>query len=519
MAELIQRIRTQINTLFQSLDRRKKIWLAVGALFVVVIVVAILLLTRPKYVTLASNLEFDEMAKITALLKEQGITYKDEGTNNLYVDVKDLTRAKMAMAVDAGISQPDYGWTDVFANTSLTMTSELTEQQIMLAKANTLASSIESYIEGVEKVNVQLFIAEKSSFVLSDPTESSASVILKLKDNFQLSQEQVTGLVNYIMTAVENLPKENISIIDQNGTPLNKFSEQTETFMASSIREQTVLIEGQIDEKLSNFLGAVYGRNNVKVMTNVTLDFNEESVTSKAYAPPVEGETTGLVRSLSELTEKVSADAAEGAPGTDSNTDDTTYPTAGGAGNNIESASRTVNYELNEVVTVLNKAKGTISTIQISVLVNTDVLENNALSDEHKQELVELITTASGIETRKVTVTGMKFTDNEFGVTVFDSDSAQVSPGIPLWLVGIIVAVLAIGVILFFVLNRAKANKAREEEVARVKAEEEAKRQEELEEIQTDVEDKSSPKYQIEKFIDAKPEAVAALLRSWMTEM
>lgn len=518
MAELFQRIRTQVGTLFQSLDKRKKIWLAVGGLFVVVVVGFIMFLSRPSYVTLASNLEFDQMGKITTLLNEQGISYKDEGTNSLFVDVNDLTRAKMAMAMDAGISQPDYGWTDVFANTSLTMTTEIREQQIMLAKANTLASSIETYIEGVDRANVQLFISEKSSFVLSEPSESSVSVILKLKDNFQLSQEQVTGLVNYIMNAVENLPKENISIIDQTGTPLNRFSEQSDSFIASSMREQTVLIQNQIDEKLTNFLGAVYGRNNVKVMTSVNLNFDDESVTSTAYAPPVEGETTGIARSLSELTEKVSSGTAEGAPGTDSNTDDTTYPTSGTGGNDIEKASRTVNYELNEVVTVLDKAKGTISDIQIAVLLNTDVLENNVLSDDHKLELNNLITTASGIETRKVTVTGMKFTDNELGVTVFDSASDQIAPGIPLWLVGLIVGLIAVGVILFFVISRARANKAREEEIARVQAEEEAKRQEELEEIQTNVEDKSSPKYQIEKFIDAKPEAVAALLRSWMAE-
>mgnify|MGYP006977545295 CR=1 FL=1 len=39
---------------------------------------------------------------------------------------------------------------------------------------------------------------------------------------------------------------------------------------------------------------------------------------------------------------------------------------------------------------------------------------------------------------------------------------------------------------------------------------------EEFEEIDTDFQDRSSPKYQIEKFIDSKPDSVAQLLRSWL---
>jgi len=42
--------------------------------------------------------------------------------------------------------------------------------------------------------------------------------------------------------------------------------------------------------------------------------------------------------------------------------------------------------------------------------------------------------------------------------------------------------------------------------------------QEALDEIHTQDDDASSPKYQINKFIDKNPEAVAQLLRAWINE-
>ncbi len=517
MAELFQRVRTQISTLFQSMDKRMRMGLAAGGLFVVVVVVVILFLSRSQYVPLATGLEFDQMSKITTMLTEKGISYKEE-PNVIYVDVDDLVKAKMGMAVDTGISTPDYGWTDVFANTSLTMTSSVREAQFNIATANALATGLE-IIDGVASAKVSLFIAPESSFALSTPSQSRASVILTLDDGFQFSQEQVNGIVNIILNTVENLEKDSISIIDQTGIPLNGFSSETEAFLASSNYDQKLKVESTINSKMIDLLGVVYGRNNIQIISSVSLDFDDETTSSTAYAPPVEGEVDGMIRSINEIKESVSSGStAEGVPGTDSVTDTTEYPTGGDTGSSVESTSKLVNYELNEVNKVITKAKGEITDIQVAVIVNSKVLPDNILTDDHKQDLVDLVTTAAGIETRSVKVSAMEFTDNEYGGELYDSDLDQVAPGIPLWLVGLIVGIIALVVIAFFIFTKSKTNKERKDEITKIQAEEEQKRQDELEEIRTDVEDKSSPKYQIEKFIDANPEAVASLLRSWMSE-
>jgi flagellar M-ring protein FliF len=519
MAELLQKIRSQINDFYKSLDKRKKIGLALGGLFLVVVIIAVLLLTRPRYVPLASNLEFDEMALIVNKLDEMGLNHKDDGYNTVLVDVKDLTKAKMALSLDLQFNQPDYTWMEVFADTSFTTSSEVREHQVMQARTSALKMAIQENIEGVESANVTLDIAPESSFLLEAEKESRVSVILVLEDGFSFSKNQISGIVNLIHNGIPNLPKENISLIDQTGQTLNGFSEDSEAFLASNNFEQTIAVENQLQDKILKFLASIYGMPHIKVTSAVKLNFDGYESQRTVFSPPVEGEIDGMVRSLTEISEKVvNTDGASGVPGTDTNTGVTDYPQGADGASTLESASRTINYEMNEIVEVLEKAKGSIEDITISILIDTKALEDNVLTEEHKQEVINLVTSAAGIETRNVTVVAATFAEDIMGFR-YSSEDVQMGPGIPLTLVFGILAVVLVGVVVFFILSKRKANKEKEAEIAAIQAEEAAKRKEELKEIQTDVEDKSSPKYQIEKFIDSKPEAVAALLRSWMSDM
>ncbi len=520
MAELLQRIRTQVDDFIKSLDKRKKMWLAGGALFVVIVVIAIGFLTRPNWVTLISDVEYDDMSSIVAKLNEEQIAHKEpNGERAVYVDIDDLTKAKMAIAVGLNLTQPDYSWTDVFANTSFSMTSEMKEQQIMQAKASTLGSTLKNYINGVSNAKVELYIAQDSNFITDGDAKSTAAVILALERGVVLTPQEVEGIVGIIASSVKNLDRENIEIIDQTGVSLVNHIQETDAFLASSQREQENNVEKHMEERLKDFLGTIYGRQRVVVQVAVELDFDKRITESVVFSTPVEGQVDGIIRSMVELSETASgSDTASGIPGTESNIESTDYPSGSDSGNDYQKLQKTVNYEMNKVEEIVEKAQGTVTSVTISVVIDPTDLENGILTEEDKSVLVDLIINASGMETRKVFVDSKVFADKDAGIIKFSSDDDQIAPGIPIWLVGLIIGILAIAVVVFVLLSRSKANKQKAEEIEAVKAEEEARHQDALEEIQTDVEDTSSPKYQIEKFIEAKPEAVASLLRNWMNE-
>ena len=99
------------------------------------------------------------------------------------------------------------------------------------------------------------------------------------------------------------------------------------------------------------------------------------------------------------------------------------------------------------------------------------------------------------------------YTGIEEGTTIF---------GLPVIAVIVIVLVTVVAIVIVLLLMKRRRDKlaaAALEEQQRV---EEVKS---LEEIDAHQEDKGSPKYHIEKFVDNNPEAAVALLRAWLNEM
>ncbi len=520
MGEMLEKMRRQVTDFIAGMSTRTKIIIASGsAALVILLAVLVFMFTRVDYVPLAQNVSLEQASTITAKLTELNVKWKDENnTSTILVDKKDLSKARMALAVDGLMSEKNFNWTDVFATNSLTMTSEEKSKMYLIAQASTLSKSLES-INGIEKAIVNLYIPNDSNYLITDGVESKASVILKLEDGVTLTEKQVNGIVMVLVNSVKGLSAERVSIVDQNGNELNKSGTDLESQTISSQFDMKTAVEERLNKSLEDMLATLYGKKNIKVMTSVALSFDTVNTVSKAFSTPVEGDTNGLVRSVAEITENVAnGGTASGAPGTDSNNNTTNYAeNVQTTTNNLEKSSKTLNYELNEINTQVTKAKGTITDVTVGIIINTDALVDNALTEQHKTELTALVTSSVGLSTKNVNVTAAKFADPNADMTQV-SNLDKSSQGVPVWVfVAVAVALALAGAGVFVVRNnRKKAAQAAAEEAARAAAL--AQEQKQLEEIQIELEDKSSPKYQIEKFIDTNPEAVAQLLRNWLNE-
>lgn len=520
MGEFIEKIRRQVTDFIAGLSTRMKILIAAGsAALVITLAVLVFAFTRVEYVPLAQNVTLQQASSITTKLDELGIKWKDEkDTSQIFVEKSQLSKARMSLAVEGLMAEKDFNWTDVFASNSLTMTSEEKNKMYLIAQASTLSSSLES-INGIENAIVNLYIPNDSNYLITDGVESKASVILKLEDGTKLTEKQVNGILMVLVNSVKGLVPERVSIVDNDGNELNKSGQDTDDFAMETQYEMKTTVEDRLNTRLHEMLATLYGKNNVKVMTSVKLDFDDMTTVSKAFSAPVEGETNGMLRSVTELTEDViNGSTASGAPGTDTNTETTNYnESVQNTTNSIKNASKTLNYELNEINTQVTKAKGQIADVTVGIIVNTDSLVDNLLTEQHKTELTALINSAVGLETKNVSVTAMKFADPNADMAVV-SNLDTVGAGLPIWAFVAIAVAIAVAAAAFFIVrtNRKKAAQAAADEAARAAAF--AQEQKELEEIQLEFEDKSSPKYQIEKFIDTNPEAVAQLLRTWLNE-
>lgn len=513
MGEFIQKIRNQITEFWGSLSRQRKILLGVVSFLVVFgVSAAIFLLTRPSYVPLAQNVTLDEAAAITAQLDELGISWKEANdTSVILVPKDDLSSAKMSLTVEGVLSKQDFTWTQAFASNSFTMTTEDKNKMFLLAQANALAESIKT-LENIDDAVVNLYIPNDSTFLVNDMLESKASVIIKVKQGKTLSEAEVNGIVMILVNSVKGLEKEFVTIVDSTGNELTKPAGDSWEIDVNNQLEMQISVEERLNNKLTDFLTTMYGLGNVKVMSSVELNFDTEETVSKAFSPPVEGEVNGMIRSMTEITESVADSGAEGAPGTDSNGQATNYAETASGDTGYSKASKTINYEMNEIVNQLSKAKGTVENITVAVILNQSVLENEVLTEAHSATLKQLISASAGLDTRVVEITAMAFPDESANYDVFSNTGSAGFLGVPIW-VFFLVAGLIIAGIVVFVLMRKRRSRAEAERLEQERLEQEAK---ELEEIQSAYEDKSSPKYQIEKFIETNPESVALLLKSWL---
>lgn len=514
---MIERIKNSIVGFFNSLSNTKKVLVIVGgAAAILLLTFLILFLTRKEYVTIANGLDAESAREITTTLEQLGIPWKDEaGLSVIKVPKEDVSRARMELAVS--LKSRNISWADVFSADSFTMTTGTREQMYNKAQATDLQSAI-STLDSVESAQVMLTIPKDSNYFMNHTLESRASVMLKLHPGVQLDKKSVSGIVNLVCSAVKGLSPDNVTIVDAaTGNKLNDFSIGSSDFDASSQLEMKGIFEREVRDNTVRFLGTIYGESNVSVQASVVLDFDKESETRRYYAPPIEGESNGIIRSATKIKENVNQEVGLGVPGTDTNS---TSVTQGNDTGVYEKASETLNYEINESVKQLEKAEVKIKELSVAVLINAKVLPDGVMTPEHEAELINLISKSLNTPTNKVSVVGREFADklSEYDVFVGGEDATAQAQTFLFIAIGAVFLVIIIVIVIVIVVMKRK-KRAKEEEEQRIA--ELKKMESETEEILGEIgekDDKGSPKYHIEKFIDKNPEAAVVLLRAWINE-
>ncbi|MCT4564054.1 MAG: flagellar basal-body MS-ring/collar protein FliF [Maledivibacter sp.] len=515
MGDSIAKIQNQLNEYFQSLDKKQKIIIGLGSFFLVLtLALSIFYISKPKYVTLYTGLELDESGKITQKLEEGNIPYKSgNGGTSISVPKENLNKARMDLAIE-GFPRNGITWDDAFNSNTLTMTNEDKRKKYLQADMNKYARIIET-IDGINKAYVQLTVPDNSNFLTEEIKQSKASILLTLKPGFRLSEQEVNGIVMLVANAVEGLEMNNVSVHDNTGKMLNDESSDADGYSINKKMDMQQAVKNRLERSLKDFLTKIYGSDNVDIMVNVTLDFDREITDIKEFGAPVEGETIGLIRSMQELKEEVVNTAEGGPPGTDSNSDAITeYEEIDSNDSKFSKENRSVNYELNEIRRNIVKESGNIKDITVAIILNKKSLENGELTDEHKSRLIKLVSAAGGLETKMVEVMARDFSSsNQENLLAISSEDKQgLINNIPFLSVGIIAFLFVIGAVFAAVRIRRRKN-----EVSEI-LDDSSVDIDDVEEIDVDFNDKSSYKYQIEKFVDKKPDAVAQLLRSWLNE-
>lgn len=524
MGDLFNKIKNSFDEMWGSLEKGHRIRIIIaGALSVILIASVVIMSSRTKFVPLYNDLDQATAGQVNQALKEMGVKTKIEGTT-VYVPEGMDSELRIQLAADGVVD--DEGSIPEPNTSSFYETSEDKSQRYLREKENDIEKGLRA-LKGVEWADVQLNIYEDSSFVFEqDKTDSTAGIIIKMKPGAEpLDSKQVDGIVKYVARSVKGLKPENIEMIDENGIALVEKQGEGNNSVGSNL-DVTGNVKKNIEDSIKKFLIKVFGPNNVEVTAAVKLNFNSEVIDSTEYVAPDQERNAGIVRNMEEIKKEWVDAGASGVPGTDSNTDINQYVETDSSKAQYSEASNVVNYEINEIKKQIVKEQGNIEALTIAVIINRDGLKDDVLAnlDVLQQDVKELVTFA----TQGFNVQPAAIADNisvkvmEFDTSIKDSidqqrqQEAEQKRNETYVMIGTaLAAVLVLGAAMFILLRR---RNTQQQELMLNDSFIAAAKTDGMPVQELEFEDKNELKKKLEKFVGQKPEQVAQLLKTWISE-
>lgn len=237
----------------------------------------------PTFVALFRNLEVENVGEITDALTKASIPYElGPGGTEVRVRPDDAPRARVLLAKD-GMPNVGKPGLELFDKPTWGMTDFTQRVTYRRALEGELARTI-GEIRGVEKARVHLALPEASPLRrLERPAE--AAVVLTLRGSGTLSTDQIQGIAYIVSNAVEQLPSENVAVMDDAGHILSAPSDAGMAGMTSRQMEMQRTVELQLQQKAEQMLVTVVGQGNARVQVAATLNFDQSERTIEAFDP------------------------------------------------------------------------------------------------------------------------------------------------------------------------------------------------------------------------------------------
>lgn len=529
MPDKLKEILEKIVEWWKKFSTKQKALIAsLTATVAVFLVILAVILAKPQMVELVTCKDVTEANSVKELLDDAGIEYEIMEDNLTFmINEKDETDAIYLLGTNE-ITTSKYSLDDVFDGSFSTTEADKTKKYTLYLE-QTLAGHLEA-MDQIESAVVNLSIPVDDGTILAKNEETYAAIALVL--NEELGEGVAEGIAKFVATAVGNETTECITILDSKSNLLFSGGEESGTLgtIASQLSAKNTE-EGRVKNQIKSVILGTGVFNNVDVGLNLVMDFTTTSTTRHEY-DVADGREEGYLTSKDEYT-SVTQGGLAAVPGTDSN-DDTSYVIDDSSISSSEITDISEQYALNETITNSENIGGIIDYNDSTVTVVAtsykfyyeDTLKaSGALDDmtfdefreansdriqlEVTDEFYSMVEDATGFDADNITVVA-------YEVPYFVYSTAPERTIEDYALIAIVVLILAM---LGYVVFRSTRTEKSEEMVPELSVEsllESTKREESLEDI--GFTEKSDTRILIEKFVDEKPEAAAALLRNWLEE-
>lgn len=393
---------------WQALDKSKKIQLGVILTAIILVVGGLTYITKKvDYSVLFSEMEASDAGLIVDDLEAQGVAYKleDNGTTIL-IDSSLVDKYRIELAMNDMVPENSIGF-EIFDTSSMMATDEDRNIMYQRAVSGELERAI-STLDTVKSAKVILSMPEDSVFVdQENRAEASASVVITPR-KANISPAEVQGIASLMAGAVDNLPQENIKIVDNNGNLLSSAlgdESVNSATLKNQYRDIEASYEKDMEQKLIETLGPIYGMNNLTVSVSVAMNFDAVEEEAVDYDPNyiTEEETEGpVVRS-----ESVQANGSNMTTEETGGNDNISNVIVEGEAEDGSSYNRTVNNEIDTKTTRTIKAPGTVTSF------STSIVFNGNLNLDQTEQIREIAQMTIGVDPGSIAIQGIPFATDD----------------------------------------------------------------------------------------------------------
>lgn len=363
-----QLFQTLITSL-QGLDNKQKIGIVatLGLLVVGAIVMAVATST-PATAPLYSNVELDDLNRMSRVLSENGMDFKADGDKGtIEVHASDLAAARMILA-EVGLPSGEKTGYELFDGVnSLGLTSFMQNVTNKRAIEGELVRTI-AMIKGIHSSRVHLVMPNKSGFRRNSQDVATASVVLKSYGS--LPEKTTLAIRHMVAAAVRGLDSNNVTIIGADGTLLQSVGDQF-SGGTSSLIELENTYSRNIENKITSAVGPYLGLDNFRVTVTAKLNSDKRRTDETIFDPD-----SRIERSVQIVREQGNAenkDAKQSTTVTENLPDDLSNPSGGQSSTETsEKREELTNYEINQKKTSVVSDGYRVEALSVALVVNRD---------------------------------------------------------------------------------------------------------------------------------------------------
>ena len=397
-----------VRKFFAEPSVQRSIPTAAAALVAFFGLMAYLFLQQPERTTLYASLPENEKARIVDALKNANVDVAlDPSSGEVLVPTNDFHRSRILLAAQGlPASMPD-GYKQL-EDMPMGTSRSVENMRLKHSQEIELARSI-SEIDSIVSTRVHLAIPEKSVFVRNNP-EPTASVMVQMANGRVLGRQQVDAIVHLVSSSVPGMPKQNVTIIDQNGSLLSQGNSDVAGRLSDSELEYRMRLENIYRMRIVSLVTPIVGAGNVNAQVNLDIDFTRSELTEEKVDPQ-----GNALRSEQLSSDETTERRARGIPGAVANTPpsetelaqiEEQQEGADGPSTRTKSSNEVRNYEVSRVISTTQNPSNQIARVFASVLVSdqeimnpeTGVTETQPLPQEKLDEIRELVRNAIGID-------------------------------------------------------------------------------------------------------------------------